>query len=186
MNQSVAVTLLLNQWQEGDQSALDALIPVVYHELRTLASAQLQRDSKATIQCTELVSEAYLKLVDVDNIDWQNRTHFFSLAAKTMRRVLVERFRSRNTDKRGQNQTLLTFKDQLSRESSYTLALDQLDDALSELEKLDPRQAEIVTLKFFGGLKGKEIASLLSISSRTVKREWAAARLWLFRDLQIN
>ena len=176
------VTQLLHRWQGGSQKAMDELVPLIYHQLHRLAEAQLHRDQQASIQCTELVAEAYLKLVDVDNINWQNRNHFFSLAAKTMRRVLVERYRRRNADKRGKNQTLLTFKDSHNG-LDKSLELDRLDDALTELENLDPRQAEIVTLKFFGGLKGEEIAELLNISSRTVKREWAAARLWLFHDM---
>lgn len=180
------VTLLLQRWQQGDQDALDALIPVVYEELRRLARAQLHREHKPTIQCTELVAEAYLKLIDAHSIDWQSRNHFFSIAARTMRRVLVERYRARNSDKRGSNQTLLTFKDELDSAPEQSLALDVLDDALNQLETLDPRQAEIVTLKFFGGMKGDEIAQILTISSRTVKREWAAARLWLFKACQTH
>ena len=150
------VTQLLHRWQGGHQEALDELVPIVYQELHRLAAAQLRKDQQATIQCTELVSEAYLKLTGAENINWHDRNHFFSLAAKTMRRVLVERYRRKQADKRGNNRTL---------------------------EQLDPRQAEIVTLKFFGGLKGEEIAELMDLSTRTVKREWAAARLWLFRDL---
>ncbi|GJL65422.1 MAG: DNA-directed RNA polymerase sigma-70 factor [Nitrospirales bacterium] len=178
------LTILLKQWQQGDKNALDALVPAMYQELRRLAAAQLNRDQGASIQCTELISEAYLKLIDVEAIDWRSRSHFFSMAARTMRRVLVERYRFRNTDKRGQKLTILTFDDNMSGTNQSSVALDSLDDALNELEVLDPRQAEIVTLKFFGGLKAEEIAEALSISERTVKREWSVARLWLFRSLQ--
>lgn len=176
------VTQLLHRWQGGHQEALDELVPIVYQELHRLAAAQLRKDQQATIQCTELVSEAYLKLTGAENINWHDRNHFFSLAAKTMRRVLVERYRRKQADKRGNNRTLLTFEDAIGG-NSQALELDRLDDALTSLEQLDPRQAEIVTLKFFGGLKGEEIAELMDLSTRTVKREWAAARLWLFRDL---
>ena len=180
---SLHVTLLLNRWQAGDKIALDNLIPLVYQELRQLATAQLNRNKSNSIQCTELVAEAYIRLIDVDNINWNNRNHFFSMAARTMRRVLVDKFRKNNANKRGNNKTLLTFKDDSETSQEQTLALDQLEDALVELEKLDPRQAEIVTMRFFGGLKSQEIAEILSVSTRTVRREWAVAKLWLFREL---
>lgn len=178
------LTLLLVDWQKGDKAALDALVPIVYDELRRLAAAQLNRDHAASIQCTELVAEAYLKLINVESVDWQSRNHFFSLAARLMRRVLVERFRARNTDKRGKNLTILTFDENTAAEEGTPLELGSLDDALNELEELDPRQAEIVTLRFFGGLKVDEVAEVLSVSARTVKREWSVARLWLFRSMQ--
>jgi RNA polymerase sigma factor (TIGR02999 family) len=177
------VTVLLGRWREGDGDALDDLIPVVYAELRRLANAQLQRDPGATIQPTELIAEAYLALVGADSINWQGRAHFFSIAARTMRRVLVERFRRRTADKRGGQRSEITLDEALVGDTGRTLDLEKLDDALRELEALDPRQAEIVTLKFFGGLKVEEIAEVLAISPRTVKREWAMARLWLYRSL---
>ena len=164
------VTMMLQRWQKGDQQALDTLIPIVYNELRHLASSQLRRDKKASIQCTELVAEAYLKLIDTTSVDWQSRTHFFSLAAKTMRRVLVERYRARKADKRGNNKTLLTYKEEFNSSSSQSLELDSLDDSLTQLEKLDSRQAEIVTLKFFGGLKIEEIAQILTILNKLTTR----------------
>lgn len=187
MPQLTQATMLLNRWQSGDQQALNDLVPVVYDELRRLARAQLRRDHKPSIQATELVAEAYVRLIDANAVDWQSRNHFFSMAARTMRRVLVERFRRRNTARRGQGQTLLTYVEASGQDhtAESTVELDQLDDALNELEVLDPRQAEIVTMRFFGGLKVDEIAELLSISPRTVKREWAAARLWLYRSLQL-
>lgn len=177
------VTALLGRWQEGDGGALDDLIPVVYAELRRLANAQLRRDPGASIQPTELIAEAYLALVGADSINWQGRAHFFSIAARTMRRVLVERFRRRTADKRGGDGDAITLDEALVGAGRRTLDLERLDDALRELEVLDPRQAEIVTLKFFGGLTVEEIAEVLSISPRTVKREWALARLWLYRSL---
>ena len=150
---SLHVTLLLNRWQAGDKVALDNLIPLVYQELRQLATAQLNRNKQNSIQCTELVAEAYIRLIDVDNINWNNRNHFFSMAARTMRRVLVDKFRKSNANKHGNNKTLLTFKDDSETSHEKTLELDKLEDALVELEKLDPRQAEIITMRFFGGLK---------------------------------
>ena len=178
------VTLLLHQWHDkGDDQALDELVSLVYNELHSLAASQLKRDRKATIQCTELVSEAYIKLVGAQNIDYQNRTHFYSLAAKTMRRVLIERFRTKQALKRGSGVTLLTYQDELNSNSSQQLDLQQLDASLNELESLDPRQAEIVTLKFFGGLQNAEISQLMDISESTVKREWTMARMWLFKEI---
>lgn len=183
MTNKIHVTLLLNQWQAGDKQALDNIIPLVYQELRQLATAQLNRNKKNSIQCTELVAEAYIRLIDTDNINWNDRNHFYSMAARTMRRVLVDKFRKNNADKRGNNQTLLTFKDDSENAQQQTLELDKLEDALTELEKLDSRQAEIVTLRFFGGLKSQEIAEVLSVSTRTVRRDWSVAKLWLFREV---
>lgn len=183
MTNKIHVTLLLNQWQAGDKQALDNIIPLVYQELRQLATAQLNRNKKNSIQCTELVAEAYIRLIDTDNINWNDRNHFYSMAARTMRRVLVDKFRKNNADKRGNNQTLLTFKDDSENAQQQTLELDKLEDALTELEKLDSRQAEIVTLRFFGGLKSQEIAEVLSVSARTVRRDWSVAKLWLFREV---
>ncbi|MCB1608069.1 MAG: sigma-70 family RNA polymerase sigma factor [Xanthomonadales bacterium] len=177
------VTLLLNRWQSGEREALDQLLPTVYAELKRLAQAQLRRDGGATIQPTELVAEAYLKLIDVDQVDFEGRAHFFSIAARTMRRVLVERYRRREAAKRGSGETLLTLNSAIDSGERKPLELTRLDDALTDLEALDPRQAEIVTLKFFGGLDGEEIAAALSISTRTVKREWAMAKLWLGRAM---
>ena len=183
---TMQVTLLLNRWQAGDKASLDNLIPLVYQELRGLAKAQLQRNNNS-IQCTELVSEAYMRLVDTQNINYNDRTHFFSMAARTMRRVLVDKFRQKNANKRGNNPTLLTFMDDStpdSADSSETIKLDELEEALLKLETLDATQAEIVTLRFFGGLKSQEIAQVLDVSTRTIRREWALARIWLHRQLK--
>jgi len=183
-NKSIQVTLLLNRWQNGDHDALDELIPQVYQQLRELASAQLNRNKKNSIQCTELISEAYIRLIDATGVDWKNRTHFYSMAARTMRRVLVDRYRKSNANKRGNNKTLLTYNEDLQSGSSQAIDLDNIEQALQKLEKLDTLQAEIVTLKFFGGLTNKEIALVQSVSERTVNRDWSVAKLWLYRELQ--
>jgi len=175
------VTLLLQRWQSGDAEALDALLPNIYEELKRLAKAQLRRDRGASIQPTELVAEAYLKLVDVARIDFAGRAHFYSVAARTMRRILVERYRRRVALKRDSGPDTLSV--QLDPGSGSDIELERLDHALIDLERLDPRQADIVTLRFFGGLEGAEIAAALGISERTVKREWAMAKLWLYREL---
>lgn len=178
---SEPVTLLLQRWQSGDTEALDALLPNIYEELKRLARAQLRRDGGASIQPTELVAEAYMKLVDVARIDFAGRAHFYSVAARTMRRILVERYRRRIALKRDGGPATLSV--QLDPGSGRDIELERLDHALSDLERLDPRQADIVTLRFFGGLEGAEIAAALGISERTVKREWAMAKLWLYREL---
>jgi RNA polymerase sigma factor (TIGR02999 family) len=175
-----AITLLLQRWRSGDERALDDMVPVVYEELQRLAAGQLRRDHGATLQPTELVAEAYMQLVDVERVDWKSRAHFYSMAARIMRRVLVQRYRRREADRRGGGQTLLTLAPGHGATDPKTLSLDALEHALSELERLDPRQAEIVTLKFFGGLTAREIAETLDISEPTVKRDWAAARIWLY------
>jgi len=176
----MAVTGMLKRWQSGDEQALDDVVPLVYAELQRLASSQLNRDHGATLQPTELVAEAYMQLVDVERVDWKSRAHFYSMAARIMRRVLVQRYRRRAADRRGGGQTLLTLAPGHGAIDPQVLSLDALEQALTELERLDPRQAEIVTLKFFGGLTAKEIAQALDISEPTVKRDWAAARIWLY------
>jgi RNA polymerase sigma factor (TIGR02999 family) len=179
-NSDRAITLMLRRWQSGDDKALDSMVPVVYEELQRLAARQLDRDYGATLQPTELVAEAYMQLVDVDRVDWKSRAHFYSMAARIMRRVLVQRYRRREAVRRGGGRTLLTLAPGHGAFDPQTLSLDALEQALGELERLDPRQAEIVTLKFFGGLTAKEIAQALDISEPTVKRDWAAARIWLY------
>jgi RNA polymerase sigma factor (TIGR02999 family) len=178
-----AVTQLLNRWQDGDESALDGLLPSIYAELERLARAQLHRDFNASIQPTELVAEAYLRLIDVSEVDFASRAHFFSIAARVMRRVLVDRFRRRQADKRGGGHTLVTLDQFSDAQASTPVELERLNNALDTLESLDARQAEIVNLRFFGGLQVAEVAEVLSISERTVKREWAAAKLWLHREI---
>lgn len=185
MKDKPQLTLMLKQWQAGDQQALDELIPAVYQELRRLAKAQLNQ-GKNSIQCAELISEAYLRLIDINSIDWQDRNHFYSMAARTMRRVLVDRYRQKNTDKRSANLTLLTLSDADKNDLDSVqqiLALDALEDALLTLENFDPHLTEIVTLKFYGGLTHHEIASVLGSSERSVRRDWSVARLWLNREL---
>ena len=180
MNNNVQITMLLQRWQRGDDEALEDMLPVVYQKLQELAAAQLRRDGGATIQATELVAEAYLRLVDIDAVDWHGRAHFYSMAARVMRRVLVERYRQRHAARRGGGMTLLTLDAEQADHNKSTLELDQLEQSLTQLEQLDPRQAEIVTLKFFGGLTTREIGSAMALSEATIKREWAAARIWLF------
>lgn len=177
-------TLLLKQAQSGNKAALDELLPLVYDELRRLAAYHLQRErSDHTLQPTALVHEAYLRLVDQRAVDWQNRAHFFGLAAEMMRRILVNHALARQAAKRGGHETRISLDEVLDWAEQREVDFVALDGALEKLTVLDPQQARIVELKFFGGLSVEEIATLLSISTATVKREWRMAKAWLFQQL---
>jgi RNA polymerase sigma factor (TIGR02999 family) len=182
------VTKLLARWSAGDKEALDALTPLVYEELRGLARHYIRGErAEITLQGTALVHEAYMRLVDWRDVDWKNRAHFFGIAAQMMRRILVDRARERKAHKRGAGAarvTLTQARDAAAGESQLDrVDLLALDTALKGLEVLDPQQVRVVELRFFGGLSVEETAETLSISTATVKREWRAARAWLFREL---
>ena len=181
------VTELLQRWGRGDHDALDRLMPLVYQELHRMASRYMTSErSGHTLQSTALVHEAYVRLIDQRPVDWQNRAQFFGLAAQAMRRILVDHARSRGRVKRGSDPPRVTLDtvdpvaapDAIDREDAVAL-----DIALNKLAALDPLQAEIVELRFFGGLSVEETAEVLSCSPSTVKREWALARAWLRREL---
>ena len=177
------VTELLARWSEGDPVARDALIPLVYGELRRIARKNLagQRGSH-TLQATALVHEAYLRLVSRKPGHWQDRRHFFALAAQMMRQILVDHARARNAAKRGGGLTV-TLDQEPGVEPSINLDIIGLDTALKRLADLDPRQSQIVELRFFGGLSIEETARVVDISPATAKREWATARVWLHHAL---
>jgi len=178
------ITQLLVNWSNGDQQALNALMPVVYAELRRLAAIYLHRERPGhTLQPTALVHEAYLRLIDQRRVQWQNRAHFLGVAAQLLRRVLVDYARARQTAKRGAGAVALTLKDELAAGTEQNLDLVALDDALGELEQLDQQQSRIVELRFFAGVSIEETAESLGVSPATVKRDWAVARAWLFRRL---
>jgi RNA polymerase sigma factor (TIGR02999 family) len=181
------VTRLLRDWQTGSRDALDRLIPLVYHELRAIASRHVRREwREGALQTTALVSEAYLKLVGQRKGDWQNRAHFFAVAAQVMRRILLDDARSVLRDKRGGSATpvaLDTIAVAALEAPVDAIELLALDRALTGLEQLDPKQARIVELRYFGGLTVEETATVLGISPATVKREWAIAKGWLHRAL---
>ena len=182
------VTILLNRINEGDGKAPEELLPLVYGELRKLAHSYLQNEREDhTLQATALVHEAYIRLVDWQNVSWQNRSHFFALAAQVMRKILVDHAREKKAQKRDFGQKLsldeaVSFPTQIARE----VDLIALDDALEALEKLDKKQSEIVVLRFFGGLTIEETAHTLKISPATVKREWTVAKTWLHREITRN
>ncbi|HEU0254162.1 MAG TPA: sigma-70 family RNA polymerase sigma factor [Pyrinomonadaceae bacterium] len=180
------ITQLLIDWGKGDQAALERLMPLVYSELRRLASNYLRRErAEHTLQPTALVNEAYLKLVDQRNAKWQNRAHFFGISAQLMRRILVDHARQRQAAKRGgseQQRLSITSIEALAKQP--TVDLLALNEALDELAKMDPQQSKIVELKFFGGLSIEETAEVIGVSHATVERDWKMARAWLRRQLE--
>jgi RNA polymerase sigma-70 factor (ECF subfamily) len=179
------ITRLLQEWQDGSAQALERLIPLVYNELHTLASRYLARERQNhTLQPTALVNEAYLKLAGQREVDWQNRAHFYGIAAQLMRRILVDRARYDGRAKRGRDVLSVSIEDvEPSSASIDPVDVIVLDRALSRLEALDPQQGRVVELRFFGGLTIQETADVMRISSGTVKRDWAVARAWLYREL---
>jgi RNA polymerase sigma-70 factor, ECF subfamily len=187
--QRAEITELLVNWSHGDRGALERLIPLVYQECRRMAALQLGRERVAhTLSPTALVHELYLRLIDQRSATWQNRAHFFGVAAGLMRRILVDHARSRAAQKRGGRQLFVTLTDNLEPEAAgadNTTAADilALDEALGRLGARDPDQRHLVELRFFAGLTVDETAHVLGRSPRTVKREWQLARAWLFREL---
>jgi RNA polymerase sigma-70 factor (ECF subfamily) len=178
------VTHLLIQWSKGDSAALDALVPLVYGELRRLAQLYLSREKPGhTLSSTALVHEAYLRLVKQKDVTWQNRAHFFGVAARMMRRILVDHARRRGYAKRGGGAVTLALDQAVAPAPQREIDLVALDDALDTLAKLDERQSRMVELRFFGGLSIEETSELLGVSAPTVKREWASARAWLYREI---
>lgn len=178
------VTKLLVKWSKGDSAALDALIPLVYGELRRLARHYLQREKQNhTLSSTSLVHEAYLRLITQTEVSWQNRAHFFGVASQMMRRILVDHARKYAYAKRGGGATTLALDETLCSPQRRDIDLVALDDALNSLAKLDQRQSRLVELRFFGGLSIEETSEVLGVSTPTVKRDWASARAWLFREI---
>ncbi len=178
------VTLLLKAWSDGDRDALDELMPIVYSELYRLARARLQGErADHTLQTGALVNEAYMRLVDQTRVRWQNRAHFFGTAAGLMRRILIDHARERRSAKRGGGATRVELDEARGAAENTDIDVLALDVALDRLEKMDPRQCRLVVLRFFGGLTVNEVASIMGMSSGTVKREWNAAKLWLRREL---
>lgn len=178
------VTQLLAQLGGGNRAVVDELTPLVYRELKRIAGGQLRNERPGhTLQATALVHEAYLKLVDQRDVSWQNRAHFFGVAAQAMRRILMDYAKSKVRDKRGGGMHQTTLDEGLVVSADRASNLVVIDEALTRLEQLDPRQAKVVELRFFGGLSVEETAEAMGISAPTVKREWAMARAWLYREL---
>jgi RNA polymerase sigma factor (TIGR02999 family) len=190
------VTQLLLRWRAGDEAALAALLPLVYQELRMLARRHMRHESDAhTLQRTALVHEAFLRMVDQQNIDWESRAQFFGIASQTMRRILVDHARRRHAKKRGVRRAHVDLDAVLRAEDDDAAPLAgnapepevdfaEVDDALRRLEAIDASQGRLVELRFFGGLSIQETAQVIGVSAATVKREWALARAWLQRELE--
>jgi RNA polymerase sigma factor (TIGR02999 family) len=178
------ITEWLTDWSNGDRSALEKLTPLVYRELHRLAQAYMRRERVGhALQTTALVNEAYLRLIEADRQDWQNRVHFYAVAAKLMRHILVDFARSRDRIKRGGNLEQVSLDEALTMTADHTADLLNLDEALTTLSKLDERQCQVVELRFFAGLTEAEIAEVLKVSQRTVQGDWRQARSWLLREL---
>jgi RNA polymerase sigma-70 factor, ECF subfamily len=185
------VTVLLKRWSEGDEQALSELTPIVYAELRRLARSLLAKEGQSTLQGTALVHEVYMRLAGGSSPNLQDRSHFFSVAARVMRRVLVDRARKRHAGKRGGSESVHVPMEnaEYESESAALVSVQQdldwgsLDEALEQLARMDPRRAKVVEMRFFGGFSDKEIAEMLQVSEPTIRRDWVVARTWLFRRM---
>ena len=189
--ESTDITGLLKAWGQGDQGALDRLMPVVYAQLRAQARRYMRHErSGLTLQSTALVHEVYLRLTRAQDVDWHDRAHFFALSAQIMRRILVDAARARTAVKRGgateraEHSSTVDFDRMPAADSDAASSLCALDDALDSLAKLDPRRAKVIELRFFGGLSVEETAEVLQISPQSVMRDWRLARAWLARELR--
>ena len=178
------VSRLLQHWRDGDRSALDALLPLVYKELRRLARFQLRQERpNHTLQSAALVNEAYLRLVGLNAPKWESRTHFFAIAAQLMRQILVDYARRHRAAKRGADVRRVSVSDAAATPQTTDCDVLALDEALHSLANIDPRQSRVVELRFFAGLSLDEIAKVLDVGPATVQRDWTAARAWLYREM---
>jgi RNA polymerase sigma factor (TIGR02999 family) len=181
---SLQVTELLMAWGKGDRSAFDRLVPLVHEELRRLARRQMGRERRGhTLQTTALVNEAYLRLIDVSRVRWQDRAHFLAMSASLMRRILVEHARSRQSLKRGGDLQKVSLEEAVGVSRERGVDLIALDDALQTLAAVNARKSQVVEMRFFGGLTVDETAEALGVSPRTVMNDWTLAKVWLLREL---
>ena len=177
------ISRLLHSWSRGDESALEGLTPIVYAELRRLAHRYMRRERpEHSLQTTALVNEAYIRLVDYKRMQWQDRAHFFAVSAQLMRRILVDHARRQNL-KRGRGLPHVSLDEAAAVGAERTTDLVALDDALNALARLDPRKVRVVEMRYFGGLTVEETAEVLEVSPVTVRRDWSAAKIWLYREL---
>lgn len=178
------ITQLLQGWRGGDRKALDALLPVVYKELKRLAHFQLRQERPDhTLQSAALVNEAYLRLIGLNTPQWESRTHFFAIAAQLMRQILVDYARRHRAGKRGGGEATIPLEDATMLSRGKPIDVVALDEALKALAQIDPRKAQVVELRFFGGLSFEETAEVLQVSAVTVSRDWSTARAWLHREM---
>jgi RNA polymerase sigma-70 factor, ECF subfamily len=178
------VTELLAAWSDGDEAALEQLVPIVYGELRRMARRHLARERRRELQTTALVHEAYVRLVDQQSVRWQNRAHFYAIAARSMRRILIDHARARGRGRRGGGAPHLSLEAAPEVSSARAVELVRLDDALGELAKVDERKSRVVELRFFGGLSVEETAEVLGVSGVTVMRDWSTAKAFLQRAMK--
>ena len=184
MNRQDDATELLIAWTEGDRTALDALMPIVYDELRAIAHNHLRRERGGhTLDTAALVHESFLRLVRIDRVEWKGRSHFLAIAARAMRHILVDYAVRRNAAKRGGGEHPLLLTDAADPNAAAPAELLDLDEAIKRLEALEPRHSRVVECRFFGGMTVEETAEALSVSPKTVKRDWAMSRIWLNREL---
>ncbi len=178
------VTDLLIKLSNGKRDVVDELLPIIYDELKRIAANYLRRErSDHTLQPTALVNEAYMKMIDITQVSWQNKAHFVGVAANQMRRILVDHARNHNARKRGGEFHIMTLNEEIDKADEQSAELIALDDALTELAKLDPIKAKIVELRYFGGLSTDETAEVLNVAPITVKRHWKMAKAWLYGEL---
>jgi RNA polymerase sigma factor (TIGR02999 family) len=178
------VTQILQDWNDNSSGAAERLMPLVYDELRRLARGYLQRErSGHTLQATEIVHEAFMRLVEQESVKWQSRAHFFRIAAQMMRRILVDHTRRQRAEKRGGEWNQVEFDHALGMAAPRHIDIIALDEALRDLARLNPQHSDIVELRFFGGMTIEEVASVLGVSARTVQREWRMAKAWLQRQI---
>lgn len=184
MSQNTDISVRIKNWRSGDGNAINDLTPVIYDELRRIAAQYLRKERKDhTLQPTELAHEAFIKLIDIGEVDWQGRAHFFAVAAQVIRHILVDHARARSADKRGGGAERIELTDGLVATKGPNIELLALNDALTKLEAFDAHQSKIIELRFFGGLTIEETAEVLEISPATVKREFALARAWLTKEM---
>ena len=179
------MTGILLKWREGDESALDRLVPIVHSELRRIARRCMAGERAGhSLQATALVNEAYMRLIDVQHVNWQNRAHFLAMSARFMRRILVDYARSKGYQKRGGGAVNVTFDEGLPVAVEPAMDLVALDDALKALATMDERKSRVIELRFFGGLSVEETATVLAVSPETIMRDWKLAKAWLMRELR--
>ncbi len=184
MNNPATPTALLEAWGRGDRDAFDALVPLVHDELKRIARRHMRGErGEHTLQPSALVNEAYIRLLDVTRVEWQNRAHFFAMAARVMRRILVDSARARKFQKRGGGAEMASLDEAFVVSATPGPDLVALDDALNALSEMDPRKAQVVEMRFFGGLTAEETAEALHVSLGTVTRDWGLAKVWLLREL---
>jgi RNA polymerase sigma factor (TIGR02999 family) len=184
LSASLEITRLLQDWSNGDEQALEKLTPVLYKELHRMAHRYMRQERPGhTLQTTALINEAYLRLIGWKNVRWQNRAQFFGVSAQLMRKILVDFARSRNYAKRGPSARLISIEQAPGGSRDRARDILALDDALKQLAAIDPRKSQIVELRFFGGLSLEETAEILKVSSRTIRRDWELAKVWLGREM---